>query len=338
MDATITPAVNYNIAVNKKGFNISIWIVAVTLYYIVFQLSYNLMVFGNIMSYANLHEFIRDTAINYSAIMLVALFNWVVVFKIPTFKNIYKKIACDFIASFGLLILFNMVMTWVTGSVEWGGTIFNNFLLFLSTETIYYMLNFRRQVKDVEESQRRELEYKYSALKAHINPHFLFNSFNILYSLIPTDSLRAQEFTMALSDLYRYIVDKQEKTEVFLSEELEFMNRYVDVLKIRHPNQIDMEIEGIDNIRDHTIIPFTLQLLIENIIKHNVISAVTPMKIKVRIGESDFSVSNPKAPKVSAGGSAFGFKYLVQMYERADRHLRIDETQNNYAAIIPYIR
>src|SRR5574344_2583013 len=125
-----------------------------------------------------------------------------------------------------------------------------------------------------EASKLREENNKaqYVALQGQLNPHFLFNNLNTLIAEIEYEPSNAVCFTRNLSDAYRYVLQCQDKTLVTIKEELVFMNSYIFLHKVRIGNYIDVQCELPDNYSDAKIPPLTLQLLIENVIKHNVIS------------------------------------------------------------------
>lgn len=151
---------------------------------------------------------------------------------------------------------------------------------------------------------------KYAALQGQLNPHFLFNNLNTLIAEIEYDPSNAVCFTRNLSDAYRYVLQCQDKTLVTIKEELVFMNSYIFLHKVRIGNYIDVQCELPDNYSDAKIPPLTLQLLIENVIKHNVISENYPMIIKISISDDKLIVSNTLNPRKQADTTEAGLKNL----------------------------
>ena len=133
--------------------------------------------------------------------------------------------------------------------------------------------------------QKENLQSQFEVLKQQVNPHFLFNSLNVLTSLIKIDPDLAESFTERLSKVYRYVLENKEKDLVSLSTELEFLNAYLFLLEIRFMKKLLIEI-NIDRIYyEYQILPLAIQLIIENAIKHNTFSKIQPLKIKIFVDD-----------------------------------------------------
>lgn len=133
--------------------------------------------------------------------------------------------------------------------------------------------------KRAEELEEKTAQARYMALQNQLNPHFLFNSLNTLISEIEYNPMNAIEFTRNLADTYRYILYCQDKHTIPLKEELDFLNTYILLQKVRLGDCLAIDNRIDDKYWDVPIPPLTLQLLIENVIKHNVISISKPMKV-----------------------------------------------------------
>lgn len=189
---------------------------------------------------------------------------------------------------------------------------------------------------------RHELmHYKYEALKAQFDPHFLFNSLNILYSFIPVNPVKSQQYVLKLSQIYRYILDKGDKSEVTVREEINFIQSYIEILCIRYNDAFKVDIRNIEPYYDQKIIPFTLQILLENVVKHNMISASTPMTININGHENYVEVSNPIVPKIqdteTRTGTRIGIRYLTKLYKSHQRQFCIESDGARFTAILPYL-
>ena len=171
-------------------------------------------------------------------------------------------------------------------------------LLIISSDTINmyirYAINTARE-KDL--IQKELIAAKFEGLKNQVNPHFLFNSFSVLTSLVEENSDKAVQFISKLSDMYRYILENDENDLVPLSEELAFMNDYIFLLSIRHQegivitNKVELE-------NSKLIPPMSLQILIENAVKHNAFSPSEPLHIDIyNEGEQFIVIENKKKPK-----------------------------------------
>lgn len=141
--------------------------------------------------------------------------------------------------------------------------------------------------------QKENLQAQFNMLKNQVNPHFLFNSLNVLLSLIKLEPDLAESFTEQLSKVYRYVLENKEKELVSLATELEFMNAYVFLLNIRFQGKLFVHISLDESKFNYLIVPLALQLLIENAIKHNSFSKKNPLNIEIFIDENDYlNVSN----------------------------------------------
>lgn len=238
-------------------------------YYLFFQSFYNMTAYQTLLPYENFKAGCISVISNFIPILLTIASTWFIVFQCSRFKRMSLKIIADVFLCFVLLIAVNLVFSLIRPDVkiEWAGTVFNAVIVLLCIETLYYGFHFRSTFQEAERQRALALQYHYDMLKAQVNPHFLFNSLNLLYSLVDIDKEKTKEFTIALSNMYRYILVQQGKQVVPLNMELEFLKDYIHVLCIRYCNLFRVEIKGQENIRGNKIVPFTLQLLIENVTK-----------------------------------------------------------------------
>jgi sensor histidine kinase YesM len=144
---------------------------------------------------------------------------------------------------------------------------------------------------DKERLKKEILISEYESLKKQINPHFLFNSLNVLTDLVHEEHEMAETFVTELSKAYRYILECEQESLVSLQTELRFIRSYIFLLKIRFEENLQISIE-IPESENRLIAPLTLQLLVENAVKHNIISSAQPLKIDIFTIESYIIVSN----------------------------------------------
>lgn len=165
--------------------------------------------------------------------------------------------------------------------------------------------------------EQEALQLNLQQLKNQLNPHFLFNSFNSLSALIGCDPVTAKEFVLKLSKVYRYVLDKRNENLATVRDELEFTRHYYFLQKIRFGDQLMMEIEsGIDET-DGKIPAMSLQMLIENAIKHNEITRLHPLRIRIYRSGSDLVVENGYRPRTdeSSDSLGIGFENICKIYE-----------------------
>lgn len=165
-----------------------------------------------------------------------------------------------------------------------------------------------------EEQHKRELAiYQYEMLKNQVNPHFLFNSLNVLTSLVETDSESATKFIRKLAELYRYVLDVKDKELVPLSEELKIAEAYIFMQKNRFGDSLMVSNSVVANSK--RIVPLALQMLIENAVKHNVISADRPLAIHI-FEEDGFLVceNNLQKKTVLPSSNTIGLSNIKSRY------------------------
>lgn len=160
------------------------------------------------------------------------------------------------------------------------------------------------------ELQKENNTARYTALQNQLNPHFLFNSLNTLIAEIEYNPQNAVNFTKNLSSVYRYVLQCQHKTLVTLSEELEFMESYLFLQGVRIGNSITWNTRIPPGYFESMLPPLTLQLLVENVIKHNSITMSKPMEINISIENKYLIVSNLIRPRKSCESSGFGLQNL----------------------------
>jgi hypothetical protein len=180
---------------------------------------------------------------------------------------------------------------------------------------------------------------KFESLKNQIDPHFLFNSLNVLSSLIEENPENAQRFTTSLSKIYRYVLEQKDKELVTLEEELSFAKTYMNLLKMRFENSISYELPENINYPEAKVVPLSLQLLLENTIKHNVASEQKPLHIKIYIENNYLIVENNLQKKeVLQDRKGVGLQNIVNRYALiSERKVLIDENVNFFKIKIPIL-
>ncbi|TFG78931.1 MAG: histidine kinase [Flavobacteriales bacterium] len=180
---------------------------------------------------------------------------------------------------------------------------------------------------------------KFDALKNQLDPHFLFNSLNVLTSLIEEDPHQAQKFTTSLSKVYRYVLEQKNKDLVSVDEELEFARTYVRLLKMRFEDGIIFEIPEKSSNPEAKIVPLSLQLLLENAVKHNVVTKQRPLHIKVFEQEGVLVVKNNLQEKqVVKKSSGVGLQNIRERYGiLSDKKVRILKTDSEFSVLLPIL-
>lgn len=198
-----------------------------------------------------------------------------------------------------------------------------------------------RQAKHIKEIESEVMRIRYHQLRAQVNPHFLFNSLNILVSLINSDPNKATEYTKRLASIYRYLLSNDNMEVVPLSDELKFAQQYAQILNIRYGQGIKISIPPITDVAvlSTRIIPTALQILIENACKHNVISAIKPLIINIFIDDNKITVNNTVTPRpIPADSTGLGLKGLKEKYKIiANKEIEIKQTNTTFSVSVPLI-
>lgn len=304
-----------------------------------FSHSTNITAYQTLLPYENFKEGCISVISNFIPILVTIASTWFIVFQCSRFKRMSLKIIVDVFLCLTLLIAVNLVFSLIRPDVEieWAGTVFNAVIVLLCIETIYYGFHFRSTLQEAERQRALALQYHYDMLKAQVNPHFLFNSLNLLYSLVDIDKEKTKEFTIALSNMYRYILVQQGKKSVPLKMELEFLKDYIHVLCIRYCNLFCVEIKVQENIRDNKLVPFTLQLLIENVTKHNVINSQHKMIVKIDIKQDRICITNPIVKRQTESGKGIGLQYISKLYRQWGKELTIENDEQTFRATVPFL-
>lgn len=180
---------------------------------------------------------------------------------------------------------------------------------------------------------------QFETLKNQIDPHFLFNSLNVLSSLIEENPENAQKFTTSLSKIYRYVLDQKDKELVPLNEELNFAKTYMKLLSMRFENSLTYSLPETMINEDAKVVPLSLQLLLENTIKHNIVSDIQPLHISI-IVEGDYLVvsNNLQKKEVLQSGSGVGLKNIVSRYAiLTEKPVIVGSDDANFLVKIPIL-
>lgn len=269
--------------------------------------------------------------------------------RIVLIRFVFFIIIC-FIAAFIIIIVFKTALVWISGGnvsaalkdfmdyefVNW----LKSTLFGLSIGAIIFIIiQWQDALKREQKLREENLIFQNETLKAQINPHFLFNSLNTISSLIQTHPGSAEKFINNLSLFYRYILENGQKDRVPLQSELDFISGYFNLHRIRDEEKIVLDIENVDT-DSYTILPVSLQILIENAIKHNIATRDNPLRISIYIENNDIVVKNNLQKKASQLKSTqVGLKNLSERVRLVSgRTLIIEETNNYFTVKMPLLK
>lgn len=180
---------------------------------------------------------------------------------------------------------------------------------------------------------------KFESLKNQIDPHFLFNSLNVLSSLIEENPDNAQRFTISLSKIYRYVLEQKDKELVSVEEELAFAKTYMNLLKMRFENSLFYELPTSFINPEAKVVPLSLQLLLENTVKHNVVSEQRPLHIRIYVEGDYLAVQNDYQKKeVLQDRQGVGLQNIVNRYGIiTNRKVLIAQNEKTFTVKIPIL-
>ncbi|MBT8185913.1 MAG: 2TM domain-containing protein, partial [Eudoraea sp.] len=216
-------------------------------------------------------------------------------------------------------------------------------LITIIISVFFHALYFYRSLQEKKVKEHKIIagtaSAKFDALKNQLDPHFLFNSLNVLTSLIDEDPDQAQKFTTSLSKVYRYVLEQKNKDLVTVDEELQFARTYVRLLKMRFEDSIVFDIPDQCSDPDAKIVPLSLQLLLENAVKHNVVTASNPLHIRVFEQDGMLTISNNLQEKqVVKKSSGVGLVNIQQRYNiLSDRKVAIEKAASEFSVSIPML-
>jgi LytS/YehU family sensor histidine kinase len=188
--------------------------------------------------------------------------------------------------------------------------------------------------------QKENLQSQFDVLKQQVNPHFLFNSLNVLTSLIRLEPELAEKFTEHLAKVYRYVLENKDNELVDLSTELSFLDAYNFLINIRFMDKVVVNINIPEEKKNYRIIPLAMQLLIENAIKHNAMSKKSPLVIDIFIDENNLLnvVNNLQEREAHMTSTGVGLKNIQNRYRLLNNTVPVfDKTDTHFIAKIPLI-
>jgi two-component system, LytTR family, sensor kinase len=205
---------------------------------------------------------------------------------------------------------------------------------------VFFMNRLKKAQLEAEQLKKQNIEARFEALRNQINPHFLFNCFNVLSTLVHKDPEASSTFIAQLSNVYRYLLQNQEKKIVPLKDELDFLDSYTYLLRTRFSENLQIENRISDCPDVIMVAPASLQMLIENAIKHNVASKKLPLKIKLEKQAEYIVVSNTLQKKEIEGESTrIGLRNIIDRYKLlSDLPVIVERTPTQFIVKIPVLQ
>ena len=296
-------------------------------------------------------------------IFLITLFTWegnrllqpVIEKRIDSVRNKIKYLAVFFISGNVVSFAFTFFIIWLVGMVLHQNSFQQNLIplklnmiyaglvnLFfhLINAIFFFFKEYKKQWMEAEELRRNSDQAQLQLIKNQFNPHFLFNNLNVLSSLVIKDNPEANKFIEEFAKVYRYILTNQDKELVELQSELDFIKPYIFLLQKRFDNGLQVELNIPENYKKSYLIPVALQMLIENAIKHNIVSRAKPLHIEVHVnGNNTLVVTNNLQLKQSTEPSTqIGLQNIQKRYQLiCGRAVEVVCTDKEFTVSLPLL-
>ncbi|MDF1697306.1 MAG: histidine kinase [Saprospiraceae bacterium] len=334
------------------GFN-DFWFCVIGILILSFVTDY---LFSNSFTKYPFHEAI----IAWSISLFFTICNWlfmrmVLIFlriKLPAFEDSIKRIALVFLILVISVVVIDMIGNMVLSSIY--GFKYNPMsrakvllpIVLISTmiqaiyEAIYHYIRLKKAVREEEQAKQMIVQVQLDALRNQAQPHFLFNTLNTLRDIIDQNSKEeAKEFVDKISDVYRFILENGNENLTVLKNELKFCRAYMHIQKERFGENIQVKWDIPDLSLNAMIVPMSLQLLLENAIKHNIISKSKPLIIEVYVQDEFLCVKNNIQPKTSQVPSTkLGIKNIEKRYQLiSEKSVEIDTRNQHFVVSLPLL-
>ena len=208
---------------------------------------------------------------------------------------------------------------------------------------VFYVIHFYKTIAGLSIKKHQVVANtetaKYETLKSQLDPHFLFNSLNVLTSLIEENPENAAVFTSKLSKVYRYVLEQKDKDLVLLTDELHFAKNYMELLQMRFEDALQFELPDTIANKEYKIIPLALQMLLENAVKHNIISSENPLFIKMQVLDGILYIQNNFSKKDTiTEGAGVGLTNIIERYALlTDKKVVINKSETDFSIMIPLL-
>jgi two-component system LytT family sensor kinase len=307
--------------------------------------------------FSSFSYYITYTSIGYAYGIAFGLGNWLIgryTKKFDWAKNPKRTNLINFFIYIGYGIIMSIMIPYTVDRFLWGMsgievfydvsakafiTIVADLIIFYLYYSTFIANNWIKSIEKNEELKRENLLAKYEALKNQVNPHFLFNSLNTLSGVVEQKPELATDFIKKLSDIYRYVLEQNDKELVSIKDEIKFVDDYVFLTKMRFGEGLIFN-SYITNNKNLQVIPLGLQMLVENAIKHNIISDKKPLKIEMKI-EGDFVIVKNNLQKkktINSGKEPLGLENLKKRYTYlSDASVEVIESDSTFIVKLPII-
>ncbi len=332
-------------------------------FYITFLIGCVVYLIGNLLSngfdYTTVNDFLIDFSFyqlysfmlgysNYYLFDYLEQLNWK---KEDQIWRIVIGISASVVVSLAALFILNGFNSMVYQGKTWNDFILNQrwshysfgLWITLTIVIIFHVIYFYNRYQQTKVKEQKVIagtaNARFDALKNQLDPHFLFNSLNVLTSLIEENPDNAQKFTTSLSKVYRYVLEQKNKDLVTVDEELDFARTYMSLLKMRFEDSIIFDIPDRASDPESKVVPLSLQLLLENAVKHNMVTSSKPLHIKIYENKGMLVVENNlQLKQIVKKSSGVGLENIKQRYALlTNRTVNINQQAEGFAVAIPML-
>ncbi len=206
--------------------------------------------------------------------------------------------------------------------------------------SLYFLHSWQESELEMEKFQKESMRSQLATLKNHLDPHFLFNNLNILSSLIDKDREMSQEFLVRFAQVYRTMLLTKVEDLITLEEEMDFIQSYIFLIETRFEDNIQFNIEIEDEANFSMLPPLTVQLLIENAVKHNIITQDRPLRITIKASPKKLEIINSlyEKPQELISKSGTGIKNIKERYRYfSEEELIFEKNNSDYRVCLPLL-
>ena len=265
-------------------------------------------------------------------------------------QKIFLKLAmlCLSTSVYALIVSFASGSLWqriFLGAIETRPLFFTSIIcisvvlfLTLTYEVLFLSKERELDIKIVDQLDKERVDAELNSLKGELDPHFIFNSLTTLSHLISLDSDKAQMFTNKLAQVYKYLLINKDHELISLNEEIKFINDYLYLLRIRYDNKIDVNF-NIGDTEKIMIIPCSLQVLIENAIKHNQFTEASPLQLQISLNAEFLKIENNIKEKDVVNSTKIGLTNLSNRYRLLyNKDIAVEKMDNRFIVKLPLIK
>lgn len=278
--------------------------------------------------------------------------------KYPEYKHLHKRIAWTIVSVIGytfLIIalsgLYQVVFKKPIMDMPLNvsplrkalGSLTATSLVLMLYESVYFLNLWKSSMLEAERLKKEQIKTQLDTLKTQVNPHFLFNSLNTLISLIPEDQLKAVDFTQKLSHVYRTLLELNDRSAITVHEEMQCVHDYLFLLQTRFNDSFKYSVMIPKECEHLYVIPLAIQMLVENAIKHNIVSVKKPLSLTISVEDNMLKVSNnlqlrSDVPIQEKTRKGTGLNNIETRYKLMfDATVKVKADQHTFSVYLPLI-